>query len=110
MPSGLTTLPDYHSFIWISKSNVMKIEEVKVQRLYMQVADQLSELIDNGTLKPGQRLPSERDLVGRFNVSHLDPAINRSKNGTNIVFESGLLTQIIDFLFLSSNLFDQISL
>lgn len=47
----------------------MKIESVKVQRLYMQVANQLSELIGDGTLEAGQRLPSERELATRFNVS-----------------------------------------
>ncbi len=47
----------------------MKIETVKVQRLYLQVANQLSEQIEKGVLEPGQRLPSERDLASRFGVS-----------------------------------------
>jgi len=47
----------------------MKIQAVKVQRLYLQVADQLMELIGQGTPAPGERLPSERDLAEQFGVS-----------------------------------------
>lgn len=47
----------------------MKIQTVKVQRLYLQVAQQLIELIDKGSIAAGQRLPSERDLAGEFGVS-----------------------------------------
>ena len=47
----------------------MLIEAVKVRRLYLEVADQLSALIKEGTIKPGERLPSERDLASRFGVS-----------------------------------------
>lgn len=47
----------------------MKIEAVKVQRLYLQVTNQLSEQIANGALTEGQRLPSERDLASRFGIS-----------------------------------------
>ena len=47
----------------------MKIEAVKVQRLYLQVANQLSEQVTSGALEAGQRLPSERDLASRFGVS-----------------------------------------
>ncbi len=34
-----------------------------------QVTDQLKELIARGALKPGERLPSERELAERFGVS-----------------------------------------
>lgn len=47
----------------------MKIEAVKVQRLYLQVANQLSEQIQSGNLQTNSRLPSERDLASRFGVS-----------------------------------------
>lgn len=47
----------------------MEIEAVKVRRLYLQVADQLSSLMREGTLQPGDRLPSERDLASQFGVS-----------------------------------------
>jgi GntR family transcriptional repressor for pyruvate dehydrogenase complex len=47
----------------------VQIQAVKVQRLYLQVADQLLALIKAGTFKPGQSLPSERDLARQFGVS-----------------------------------------
>ena len=47
----------------------MQIEAVRVRRLYMQVADQLSNLIREGNLATGERLPSERDLALKFGVS-----------------------------------------
>jgi DNA-binding FadR family transcriptional regulator len=47
----------------------MHIEAVKVRRLYLQVAEQLSTLIAHGDLLVGERLPSERDLASRFGVS-----------------------------------------
>jgi len=45
------------------------IQAIKVQRLYLQVASQLQDLIDTGAFAPGTRLPSERDLAGQFGVS-----------------------------------------
>ena len=47
----------------------MPIQIVSTQRLYRQIADQLSELIRSGEFKPGDRLPSERDLSQQFGVS-----------------------------------------
>ena len=47
----------------------MQIQAVRVQRLYLQVAEQLTELIRGGRPAPGERLPSERDLAEQFGVS-----------------------------------------
>lgn len=47
----------------------MEIQAIKVQRLYVKVADQLQSLIGAGTFAAGTRLPSERDLAGQFGVS-----------------------------------------
>ena len=47
----------------------MQIQAVKVRRLYLQVAEQLSNFISEGAIKPGERLPSERDLASQFGVS-----------------------------------------
>jgi GntR family uxuAB operon transcriptional repressor len=47
----------------------MPIEAVSSKRLYRQIADQLAELVRKGEFKPGDRLPSERDLSQQFNVS-----------------------------------------
>lgn len=46
----------------------MQIQAVKVRRLYLQVADQLRDLIQQGTIAPGGRLPSERALAEQFGV------------------------------------------
>ncbi|BFM07233.1 FadR/GntR family transcriptional regulator [Halioxenophilus aromaticivorans] len=47
----------------------MRIEAVKVRRLYLEVASQIENLIKNGEVDVGQRLPSERDLSDQFGVS-----------------------------------------
>jgi GntR family transcriptional repressor for pyruvate dehydrogenase complex len=39
------------------------------RRLSDQVSRQIQELIRNGTVQPGQRLPPERELADQFNVS-----------------------------------------
>jgi DNA-binding FadR family transcriptional regulator len=45
------------------------LQTVEPKRLYRQIADQLAELVRKGEFKPGDRLPSERDLSQQFNVS-----------------------------------------
>ncbi|MAT95126.1 MAG: GntR family transcriptional regulator [Halioglobus sp.] len=47
----------------------MEIQTIKVQRLYLQVAQQLQGLIESGAIEVGARLPSERDLASQFGVS-----------------------------------------
>ena len=47
----------------------IEIQAIKVQRLYLQVAEQLQAMIESGALEAGSRLPSERDLAGQFGVS-----------------------------------------
>ncbi len=47
----------------------MQIQAIKVQRLYLQVAQQLQDLITAGTFAVGARLPAERDLATKFGVS-----------------------------------------
>src|SRR5512139_532103 len=51
-------IPDYASLI----------EPVKNKRTFEGVSDKLKELIFNGTLKPGQQLPSETALAQLFQV------------------------------------------
>jgi GntR family transcriptional repressor for pyruvate dehydrogenase complex len=46
-----------------------QIQTIKVQRLYLQVAQQLEQLIASGEFEVGKRLPAERDLAGQFGVS-----------------------------------------
>ncbi len=45
------------------------IQPVLKPRLHDQISQQLNKLIEEGLLKPGDRLPPERDLAERFKVS-----------------------------------------
>ncbi|MHB1652845.1 MAG: FadR/GntR family transcriptional regulator [Desulfitobacteriaceae bacterium] len=49
----------------------MKITTVKRVRVYEEVIQQLKDAITQGELKPGDRLPSERELASEFNVSRV---------------------------------------
>ncbi|MER2493124.1 FadR/GntR family transcriptional regulator [Catenovulum sediminis] len=42
---------------------------ITTDRLYIKVADQLRELIENKTFKPGERFPAERSLAEKLGVS-----------------------------------------
>lgn len=41
------------------------------QRLFHAIAEQLTKLIEDGVFPPGSRLPGERELAERFNVSRV---------------------------------------
>jgi len=45
------------------------LEPIRKSRLYEDIVKQLIELINNGSLKPGDRLPPERELAVELNVS-----------------------------------------
>ena len=45
------------------------LEPVKKTRLYENIVKQLIDLINNGSLKPGDQLPPERELCLQLNVS-----------------------------------------
>lgn len=47
----------------------MKLQTVSSRKLYIQIADQLREQILSGAIRPGQQLPSERDLSVQLGVS-----------------------------------------
>ena len=47
----------------------MPIETIETRRLYRQIADQITGLIESGEYKPGMRLPAERILAGQLKVS-----------------------------------------
>jgi DNA-binding FadR family transcriptional regulator len=47
----------------------MPLNSIDSRRLYRQIADQLSQLIQRGDFHPGERLPAERDLAERLGVS-----------------------------------------
>ncbi|WP_439133302.1 FadR/GntR family transcriptional regulator [Pseudomaricurvus sp.] len=66
----------------------MHIEAIKVRRLYLEIANQIEALITSGQLESGERLPSERDLAQRFEVSR--PTIREAM----IALEIGGLVEI----------------
>jgi len=45
------------------------IKPIAAPRLYQRIAEEIARLIDDGTFKPGTRLPAERDLARSLNVS-----------------------------------------
>lgn len=47
----------------------MQFKPVKPDRLYIKVANQLSQFIADGQIRPGQKFPAERDLAERLGVS-----------------------------------------
>ena len=47
----------------------MPIETIETRRLYRQIADQISRLIESGEYTPGMRLPAERMLATQLKVS-----------------------------------------
>lgn len=47
----------------------MQLQAIKTDRLYVKVASQLSKLVSDGVIKPGDRLPSERVLAEKLSVS-----------------------------------------
>ena len=47
----------------------LALEAVEPRRLYRQVADQIRAYLDSGELPVGARLPTERELAERLNVS-----------------------------------------
>ena len=47
----------------------VELEPIKPRRLYREVADRLMQLIADDEFKPGERLPSERELAASLQVS-----------------------------------------
>jgi DNA-binding FadR family transcriptional regulator len=44
---------------------------LKTKRVYEEISDQVRELIYSGILKPGDKLPSERELASQFNAGRM---------------------------------------
>jgi GntR family transcriptional regulator, transcriptional repressor for pyruvate dehydrogenase complex len=52
------------------KKNLL-FEPLPVKRTFMEIASQVKNLIYSKTLKPGDKLPSERELAAQFNVGRI---------------------------------------
>lgn len=49
--------------------NAQLLTSENTTRLYLQIADKLAKLIDSENVEPGNRLPAERELSAKFDVS-----------------------------------------
>lgn len=47
----------------------MELKPIRTRKIYEEIAEQLRKLVVEGKLKPGDRLPSERELAERLQVS-----------------------------------------
>ena len=47
------------------------IDPTKIAYVYMQMADHIADRIAKGDLRPGARLPGERDLAAEYGVANL---------------------------------------
>ncbi|KLU63236.1 HTH-type transcriptional regulator LutR [Peptococcaceae bacterium CEB3] len=47
----------------------LELKPIKTRKIYEEIAEQLRKLVAGGKLKPGDRLPSERELAERLQVS-----------------------------------------
>lgn len=68
-PGGLTTAHRYDAGMAELERAGLDIRPVARTRAHEEVARQLRDLMKDGTLRPGDRLPSERELSARFVVS-----------------------------------------
>ena len=48
---------------------ITHFQQVRPVRLYQRIVEQIEDALASGDLKPGQRLPSERELVTQFGAS-----------------------------------------
>jgi GntR family transcriptional regulator len=58
--------------------------------IYLQVADDIEARIRSGELRPGRRLPAERDLATEYGVAY-----DTIRRATAVLRDRGLITTII---------------
>lgn len=82
----------------------MTFEPIKKQRVPEQVADAIREAILSGRYRPGDPLPSERDLASTFGVnrSGVREALHRLEAWDLIEIRQGGATLVRDFLVTAS--------
>lgn len=54
----------------------LDFQQVRTRRVFEEICDQIRQLLNAGTLRPGDRLPAERDLALEFGVSR--PAVREA--------------------------------
>ena len=71
------------------ESGQSPIDPTKIAYVYMQMADHIAERIAKGVLRPGARLPGERDLAAEYGVAHLT-----ARRATRELRERGLVVTL----------------
>jgi GntR family transcriptional regulator, transcriptional repressor for pyruvate dehydrogenase complex len=67
----------------------MPLQTIESKRLYRQIADQVTRLIDDGDFRVGMRLPPERELAEKLGVSR--PSV---REALRILEAEGLITVV----------------
>ena len=60
----------------VTSNDILRRTPIRRARLHELVAQKLEEMIRSGDLKPGDRLPSERDIMAAFNIGR--PAVREA--------------------------------
>ncbi|WAU79091.1 winged helix-turn-helix domain-containing protein [Streptomyces sp. Qhu-G9] len=71
------------------ESGQSPIDPTKIAYVYMQMADHIAARIASGELRPGARLPGERDLADEYGVAHLT-----ARRATRELRERGLVVTL----------------
>ncbi|MEU6380015.1 winged helix-turn-helix domain-containing protein [Streptomyces sp. NPDC046909] len=71
------------------ESGQSPIDPNKIAYVYMQMADHIADRIAKGELRPGARLPGERDLAAEYGVAHLT-----ARRATRELRERGLVVTL----------------
>jgi DNA-binding GntR family transcriptional regulator len=73
----------------MSPEHQSPIDPHKIAYVYMQMADHIADRIAKGELRPGARLPGERDLAVEYGVAHLT-----ARRATRELRERGLVVTL----------------
>src|SRR5207249_2428815 len=64
----------------------LEVREARKTRVYHAIVDQIRELLAEGRVKPGDRLPPERELAERFKASR-----NSVRDAIRVLEQRGLI-------------------
>lgn len=77
----------------------MKVEKISTKKVSESVAEQIEKLIEAGTFRPGEKLPSVRELCDMFGVgrSAVRDALTSLKGKGAVVVKQGEGTYVCEF-------------
>lgn len=67
-------------------TDMLGVRQVRKTKVYHEIVDQIRELISAGRIKPGDRLPPERELAEMFNASR-----NSVRDAMRVLEQMGLV-------------------